>query len=285
MKIFSKDILNIHLRTTDNETWSYKVYPEHLQNFVPPNFDLVKYSKAANMDLIDWGRNIASKSYLLEQVDLEWRDELLEEKILESIEHGIIFDGFPTQEDLEYIANSDWIDLISVVRDLRSFEIKDKAEKLESIDETKDEFAVDDISDKGSYLAWLRIDMSCSDNEIVEEFSNWLGRARDRAVNDEEIKPKRRGYKLKKFSLPTLRKWHDSNILAYIDLVAWNTLKGNKITSKIIGDILFPNPRNHRDSTTIINDTVKPLVHELTSKVTLDRILKVAAERNRQKNT
>lgn len=261
------------------------MYPESLLKYIPPKFDLAKYDATAKLDLLDWLRNIGIKSMHFDEASGEYRGKDLEERILNSIKQGVIVEGFlshPTRDDVEFIANSEWNEVISVVRDLRAFEINAKSKDLETVDETKDTFAVNYDDKEQANLAWVRIDLSCSDKEIVGAFSNWLTRTRDRMSN-EKIEVKRRGYKLKKFSPATLRNWHEARLLAYLDLMSWNILKGQNITSKVIGDILFPDPNDLRDSTAIINDTVKPLSKELTSKETLDRIFKVVVDENRKK--
>lgn len=259
-------------------------YSRGLAKYIPPGFDLSNYKEAANMELIDWGRNLSRKHFLLEQVSSEWAPEDLEERIIHSISCGVTFDGFPTKEDIEYIANSQWIDFITVVRDLRASEIKDRAHELRELDPSKDMLAMESENTNDYNLAWLRVDMTCSDKEIIKAFSGWLERARQ-STNALQTKQKRRTYKLKQFSSASMRRWYENKVLEYLDLVAWNSLKGNKLTSKIIGDILFPNPNDIRDSTSIVNDTVKPLVNELTSKDTLDRMFKVAADESRKKTS
>lgn len=265
------------------------MYPESLLKYIPPEFDLAKYDATATFDLLDWGRNIGIKSAHFDEASREYRGKDLEERILNSIKQGVIVEGFlsyPTREDFKLIANSEWSEVVAVVRDLRAFEVKDKSKDLGTVDKTKDIFAVNYDDKEQINLAWVQIDLSCSDKEIVGAFSNWLARTRDRKSNEKvKVKVKRRSYKLKKFSSATLRNWHEARLLAYFDLMSWNILKGQKITSKVIGDILFPDPNDMRDSTSIINDTVKPLTKELTSKETLDRIFKVIVDENRKKTT
>jgi hypothetical protein len=210
-------------------------------------------------------------------------EDKLEAEVMENIDAGVYTEEAQVREVLDDFVRSYWVDSYALVRDIRSFEVQVKADKFQDrIESFDDEFASEGINEDGSHIAWLEVDLTCSDSEITAAFSGWLKRTRDKAKN-KIPNTKRRKYKLKQFSSATLRKWHDAKVLAYLDLVAWNSLKCNKVTSKTLGSILFPNPKDPRDSTTLINDTVKPLAYELISKNILDRITKVLSDENRQK--
>ena len=155
------------------------------------------------------------------------------------------------------------------------------SEMIENLGKLNDE--IFSFSDDGKMeLSWLKVDMNCTDKEIKSAFDDWLKQARTRQTKD--IKPKRREHKIKTLNKTTFRKWHDAKVLSYIDIVTWNFLKQNKPTSKIIGEILFPDPRNLADKAKIIEDTVHPYACQLTSTMFLGRMLKLVLADNWEEN-
>lgn len=246
------------------------------------------------MDLSEWAYSLSMRSGLR----IEVTDEDLEEYTTQNIAKGATTKDSDSKSPVKS-------DLISVVREIRCYQVLAMGDELEEKmaaktlyskmpkqdlshrdkDSTLNKF----ISEIGEYYdwlmpepAWIEIDMSHSDKEIKKAFSEWLSRNRASTINESD-KPKRREYKLKDFSKATLRRWHDARVLAYLDIEAWNYLRGNKITSKIYGDILFPEYRDQRDNTGYINDKVKPLADLLTSPDVLMRMRKVFIDTNRQK--
>jgi len=284
------------------------MYQEYLQQYIPPNFDLTKYDKAANMELINWIENLNTRmlSYAASKTKQELLDEkiraLLEDLTQKNIKQGILLDT-PCSTLINGLIMDDDAEYTSIVRDITYFELFQLTEMLKTADMDKIHSEVDstifplinqktlgklngslpiyrEVSEQN--LSWLEIDMDCSDSEITAAFSSWLKHTRIKE-SSETSKHKRREHKLNKFNQVAFRKWHDAQALAYLDLITWNNLKGNKTTSKIIGDILFPDPKSLRDSTAMINDTVKPLANKLASLPTIRRMIKVLAEETGRK--
>lgn len=269
------------------------MYPESLEKYIPSGFDLSKYKNTADMHLLDWASNLGKRCGL----KIEILDEDLEELTSENIESGAV----STLVGGTLGVNG----TVSILREVTCYQVMaigdDLEEKLgaRTLYSTmpKRDFSqrgknnllnkfISEINGYHDWLmaepAWLEIDMSCSDKEIQNSFANWLKNKRlEKFAADE--KRKRREYKLKDFSAATLRRWHEARVLAYLDLEAWNYLRGNKITTKIYGDILFPEYKDERDNTAYVNDTVKPLADLLTSQDVLMRMRKVGSETNRQK--
>lgn len=306
------------------------MYPEYLHQYIPPDFDLAKYDKAANMEFINWIENLEQRfepfmHYLtgdttcneLKKKDANKYDknlyafinegvnqkELVQKKISNNISCGVVLDSlfhsfFKTSfidDGTEYASIVKGITYAELVL-LRDAYITEEVQELYSKAEPsffssvweKNLGKLNDVihshgSDGEVNLSWLKVDMNCSDSEITSAFSTWLKKTRTK--QEAEDKPKRREFKLKNFNQVAFRKWHDSKVLPYIDLVTWNFLQENKVTSRILGDILFPDPRNLSDTTAIINDTVKPLAIKLTSKVTLKRMMAALAYKTRNKIT
>jgi hypothetical protein len=247
------------------------------------------------MNLFDWAYSLSMRSGLKYEV----MDEDLEEYTTQNIKEGAVL-----RDTQNYHLRTD--DTISVVREITCYQVlamgdeldeQMEAKKLYSTMPKKDLFHRDKVSALNKYVSseidghydwltpdslWLEIDMSCSDKEIRIAFDEWL---KQKKANDVDLnkKPKRREYKLNEFSKATLRRWHDARVLAYLDIEAWNYLKGNKITSKIMGDILFPEYKDERNNTGYINDTVKPLTDLLTCGDLHMRMRKIFIDTNRQK--
>lgn len=283
------------------------MYPKHLQQFIPPNFNLSKYDKAANLELGSWIENLFSRllSFAASEKALDEKTKTLIEGITQNnIGHGVLLNS-QFSAFLNILILEDDAEHASVVREITYFELFTMSDSLKTeamselysevkssifplinqkeLGKLNDAFPVQS-QDEEEHLSWLQIDMNCSDSEITAAFSGWLKQARTKAESEIK-KTKRREIKLKSFNKVTFRKWHDAKVLAYIDLVTWNALKGNKITSKALGDILFPNPRDLRDTTALINDTIKPLAKKLMSLPTLRRMFKVLADQSRKKIT
>jgi|GEM_PF-1745824 len=286
------------------------MYPEHLLKYIPSNFDLSKYNKAANMELISWIENLAmrligfsaSKNKL---ALLDTKQKVLIEGFTQKIiDQGVVLSS-PYSTILSEILTKDDAEYTSIVRDITYYELFSLSDILKTTDmdklysEVKSMFLhllnqqeLGELNDPlpiyrendDARLSWLEVDMNCSDGEITAAFSEWLKHTRAKELSEISML-KRREHKLNKFNQVAFRKWHDAQVLAYLDLITWNNLEGNKTTSKIIGDILFPDPKSLRDSTAMINDTVKPLANKLTSPTTMRRMLKVVADKNRKKTT
>lgn len=266
------------------------MYSEELIKYIPPEFDLAKYEKASELNLWDWSCNFAKRCGL--------RYEIYDEELtLENIKHGVFVTSVPTDR----LGNSD---IFSVVREVTCYQVMAISEKLdEQIGASKiysniqknDPFHRKEDDELSMYVSdseanfdwlmlepsWLEVDMACSDKEIKAAFDAWLKSKRD--ITKKNQKRKRREYKLNEFSESTLARWFEARVLAYLDIEAWNYLNENKVTSKIYGDILFPEYRNKRDNTGYVNDTVKPLANLLTSQDVIMRMRKVYMQLNRQK--
>ena len=286
------------------------MYSKNLLKYIPQNFELSKYDKAANMELINWIENLAMR--LLGFAASKNKLALLDPKqkaLIEGLTQKIINQGVTLGSQYSAMLNEmltkDDAEYTSIVRDITYYELFRLSDILKTTDmdrlysEVKSIFLhllnqqeLGKLNDPlptyrendEARLSWLEVDMNCSDSEITAAFSEWLKHTRAKKLSEIPML-KRREHKLNKFNQVAFRKWHDAQVLAYIDLITWNNLKGNKITSKIIGDILFPDPKSLRDSTAMINDTVKPLANKLTSLPTTRRMLKVLSDTNRKKTT
>jgi len=260
------------------------------------------------MELINWIENLAIRmlSFATSKNKLALLDTkqktLIEGLTQEAINQGVVL-GSPYSKLLNVMLMKDHAEYTSIVRDITYYELFSLADILKTTDMDKQYSEVKSMflhllnqqelgklnaplptyrENDEARLSWLEVDMNCSDSEITAAFSDWLKHARTKELSETPML-KRREHKLNKFNQVAFRKWHDAQVLAYLDLITWNNLVGNKITSKIIGDILFPDPKSLRDPTAMINDTVKPLANKLTSLIIMRRIFKVVMDENRKK--
>lgn len=293
------------------------MYSKELQKYIPPEFNLNNYNKSANINLKTWVINILARMvfYKLYEFDIDpFQYENVERSDIDnfiafseiSISDGVIELDEGMDELINKLIDMDKAMYLSQVRELTYFELFNLSDSLKTealsreYQQTKstvipslamlfqnslgilndtvtlnDKFWSDD-----SVL--LKVDLSCSDSEIKMAFSDWLKEKRKHKAVKET---KRRSYQLKKLNNVTFRKWYDARILAYLDLVSWNHLQGNRLTSKVIGDILFPSEGELRDTTSLINDTVKPLSNKLANITTIKRMIRVYVEESRKKIT
>lgn len=285
------------------------MYSEHLKKYIPPSFYLEKYNDTANIDLVTWHLNLSARflGYLMSQnpsISVEethldqirlMNEQNIEMGVMQEDGYGLFLNDLMMKDQAEHtsvVRNITYYELFALTDAIKTEELEQlysdvnisffplvnqtKLGKLNEFIPFSDYYIEDDLS-------LVQIDFDCSDSEIKDAFSGWLRQEREK--RKEESISKRREYKLKIFSQATFRKWHDDKVLAYIDLVTWNFIQGNKLTSKIIGDILFPAHKDLRNSTAMIDDTLKPLAAKLTDITTLKRMAKVFAEENRQKIT
>jgi len=279
------------------------VYPESLQKYIPPEFDLAKYESAANMELTDWFENLwVRRGYRsIKTVEDEEQTQALKTLNQINISRGLVIDG-PFYKIMYGIFGLDQTTQTSVVRDISYIDLFHKADLLKTdelaklyvetssfvtpmLDQDRYGKLTEPVRLNGSInehsFAWLELDMDCSDSEINEAFSDWLKRSRQK--QKAEKKPKRRDHKLKNLNKVTFRKWHDERVLAYIDLAMWNQLNGTDVTNNIYGKILFPDPRDIRSKEKKVEDTIQQYAQELTSPDFLKRVFKLLSDIDRKK--
>lgn len=282
------------------------MYSDSLLKFIPPEFDLDKYSKAANMELVDWLANLMARAlgYLASEEVFENLNELQRELIHQqtraNIQNGVHL-SHKYEELLIQMMSRDEAEYSSVVRDITYFDLSRISDSLltdeyqslysnidhpilpllnqDSLGALNQKIEIPSLDEEN--LTWLEVDMNCSDNEILADFKSWLKRARS---NSDGLS-KSRERKLKTFSKASLSNWHLAKVLPFIDLVTWNKLQGNKVSYKVYGEILYPDPKDLTDKTGKVENTVIPHVTKLMSIETLRRMTKVLFSENRKKFT
>lgn len=306
------------------------MYPKNLLKYIPPNFDLSKYDKAANMELIHWVNNLMNRAKPLscflnndyEFTEYKCNSENADERNLHDLASGElgekelferdviknILDGALVDESFHSFIQTMFIDETSlanaIIREMNYADLisldeknltKEKRELYSKVEHSMFPSVLEknlgeltnpiyNYSPDGEVeFSWLKVDMSCSDSEISTNFNEWL--KQHRTKEESLTKSKRRAHKLKKINKTAFRKWHDAKVLAYIDLVTWNFLNKQKMTSINLGEILFPDPRITSDKAKMIDDTTKPYAERLTSNRFIRRVAKITIDEKRKKTS
>lgn len=293
------------------------MYPERLQKYIPPEFDLAKYNKAANMPIELWIINILIKLMVYKPYEMgldlssvplsdiekamPYFERMIGKGVMTEIDDGLylMFNDLIKMDKAKYtsqVREVTYYELFNIANDLKTEEMeklyseigKSTSRPLAMFFQNKlgklNEFVhVYDKYWENNSISLLKIDLDCSDSEVRSAFSDWLKEKRKK--QKAASLPKRRSYQIKNLNQVTFRKWYDARVLAYMDLVAWNYVQGNRPTNKIIGDILFPEQRDLKDTTSAVSDVVKPLAIKLANITTIKRMIKAFAEENRQKMT
>jgi hypothetical protein len=78
---------------------------------------------------------------------------------------------------------------------------------------------------------FIQVDLSATDQQLVEDFSLWL-KAKRAEQHDRRTSP---------ITGKDFADWVDSKVLPYFDLVAISKIEGTPLSNHLIGDLLFPN--------------------------------------------
>ncbi len=104
----------------------------------------------------------------------------------------------------------------------------------------------------------LSVDISCSDDQLINELIKALSnarKARDFAPRD------------KIFNQTHFDRWHRYAVLPFLDLTIWAKANGVTIPQHVMGEAILPNENS--DTTEAIRKTVKPLASGLLQRETL----------------
>lgn len=82
---------------------------------------------------------------------------------------------------------------------------------------------------------FLNVDLTCSDEKILSDFSVWLKNEREAGIKNAKSQRKTDN---------DLRKLHEFGILPYIDLFLWCEITGTQLNQYQIANLLFPNEVN-----------------------------------------
>ena len=278
---------------------------ESLDKYLPAEFNLAKYDKSRDMDLIEWIVNISARTlpyglFRRQEYELDTEQRSLAEKVVEyNILNGAIINS-PQQKMLEAVIENDVSGENSIVREMNYFDLYNLHDlyKTDARDKLYSELNKNlyklipreslgelDIPVHTEYEeSWLRIEMGGTKKEIHEAFKSWL----DKAKKEQEIRNKTAKHHvrvIKNFNDATFRKWFTAKVLPYVDLVAWNYLQGNKLNDAIITKILFTDYQHvNFEPINFLRLTTRPHVEKLMSPTTIRRMLQLYSEKKCKKN-
>jgi hypothetical protein len=115
--------------------------------------------------------------------------------------------------------------------------------------------------DLGEGIEGVAVNLYASNEQLVEDFKQWLREARDT----------RQPGLSKRFTTEDFSKWHRLRILAYLDLTFWAKVDGSKLTNQTLGIALFPNEYTV-DLADRIRRTVRPCAEQLCCKAVIQAL-------------
>jgi len=175
-----------------------------LLKFVPPEFCIDKYKLTAQFSAKDWW-----------QASLDRRVVAL-----------LILDG-----DTEHARNRNLQNISSGVYIDKQQTFQRKFEPVDSFKQWMYDFLTNEKVKNQAGISFATIDLSVSDDLLFKSFKEWVDEERIRTNTSAEKKS---------FSPSKLRNWHESRVLAYIDLKQWLQLNNLQPTEEQIGRIIFP---------------------------------------------
>jgi hypothetical protein len=139
---------------------------------------------------------------------------------------------------------------------------KNEAFRLSHKNETLSNFFSQKCTSLDYEKALIEVNMHASDEQIVEDFKNWLANTR-RVMNKKTAK--------KRFSVMDFNEWAEYQILPYLDLKIWSLFSGCHLTQVMIGNALFPDELDI-DTTERIRRTTKKKADWLMNHTVLDAL-------------
>lgn len=279
-------------------------YPEYLNPYIPPGFDLKKYDECKSLGLSGWYSNLFDRSLYRQLGDRECYDQYRIELLETRIETGCFPDNkktilhssppenphCPLTSSLDHysaVTNVYWADTIQHGIDALNGGMGEELKKIANVLNIKDEFeqtaAFMEINDyeigrpvdfptiSSRLQAYVNVDLSFTDEEILDSLSEWL--KLKRRENNGTFKRKRTHKEIKLFSTAAQQSWYMNRVLAYLDLEDWLNQQRLKVPDRSFGELLFPEKNDTRDKKTLISETVRPLAHKLVSPEITERML------------
>ena len=132
-------------------------------------------------------------------------------------------------------------------------------ERLSESAETFTSAHVDSIY--SSNKIYLSVDMTCSNELLIQEFKRVLMSAREARDIDHK--------KDSNFNDENFKKWHKLAILPYLDLSLWAKANGVSIKPSVFSKAIYKLSDKEYDNTRTITDKVKPRASELMQREAL----------------
>lgn len=252
-----------------------KKLTKEMYDLLVGRFDIRKYDKTSEMNIIDWYQSFSVRHLILVGLDLEQEKGTVDENLRDSV-LSIFLNPIPATGSkqapflkgpynpvndlpLIHIKRISTSKLQVVLDEFQNGE-KGKTGEKEGIGEEDDDssfgyniVAVEEYYSDGSIPA-IKVDLNYSDEDLVIDFKKWLNIKR----NSDGIQSFR--------ELPICEKdmeiWGKNRVLAYLDLQLMARLFNSRITNSMIGNLLFPDDLDI-DSTEKIRKVVQPKVSKI----------------------
>lgn len=238
-------------------------------------FDLRKYDAVESFDISDWYFQLEKRQtihlFAKENQDLMDRVHISRWKVINnsakkyiaSIKENPVLDVSKYKRTIQSVGDTNFFDLRMAASD------NDEIKKLinapvDDFDFKKSDCLIISRAKSSVYAnrAMLTVDLSATDEQITQDFNEWLKSHRLTA-----------NYKVrgKRFSSKDLRKWINYKILPYLDLTLIADAEDKILTQNVLGRILFPDEYNV-DLTERIRRSVKPIAKHLLDKRILEAL-------------
>jgi hypothetical protein len=238
---------------------------------LPEWFDLAKYKRTREFDAAEWYDQLSMRMNIHNNISVDASDaEKLDsnyQSLLDALktitQYGLISpSNFPDSRRLASFllsqgGGSHSIRPLSCADVLTASWTVGKRPKMGLINTVRTSY--DSISQL-PLTAHIQVDLRASDEQIVNDFKQWLGGHR------ESLK---RAARKRMFSEADFKQWSRYQALPCIDLMLWGEYQGVRYTNSLLANSLFPTEWTDSER---IRKTVKPMAKRLLSPSTLNAL-------------
>lgn len=238
-------------------------------------FDLRKYDAVEGFDISDWYFQLEKRQtiqlFAKENQDLMDRVHISRWKVINnntkkyiaSIKENPVLDVSKYKRTIQSVRDTNFFDLHMAASG--NEEIKKLINSPDdSFDFNKSDSLIISRPKSSVYMnrAMLTIDLSATDEQLTNDFNDWL--KSHRLTTNSRVREKR-------FSSKDFSKWINFRILPYLDLTLIADAEDKTLTQNMLGRILFPDEYNV-DLTERIRRSVKPIAEQLLEKKVLESL-------------
>lgn len=238
-------------------------------------FDLSKYDSVENFNIDDWYYQLDKRRVIhkfskenpetIEKVGVErWNDiNRIAKKHIASIKNEPIFTYQKPKRRVLSVRDASFFDLHLATYTNKTLENVFNLSDYELLHEMG-KTPVVSKPDKGTGFdrAILTIDVGATDEQLINDFSQWL--KNHRTITKYKVREKR-------FTSKDFEKWISNKVLPYLDLTLIANAEDKQLTQNTVGRLLFPNEYDV-DLTERIRRSVKPLAELLIDNKTLEAL-------------
>jgi hypothetical protein len=255
---------------------------------LPKSFCLEKYAGTADLDAAGWAQALLVR----ERLQRRYKHSILvsgvvNDQFIYTLFKDPLFQRKPSpiqinrleigEPPLRHLTVSDLHELIHYLNAYPEAKEVDRRyanlwsnKTTEPLSESAGSFAsahVDSIY--SSNKIYLSVDMTCSDDQLIDKFKSMLSKYR----SSQNIKLRKSEYNETQF-----KKWHDLAILPYLDLSLWAKANGVSIKPSLLSKAIYKDSDLYFDNSRTITDTVKPMAKKLMQREALETLYVQAQE-------